>query len=453
VISSETKSACNPPPRWTALTGRVAMPFRDLIRRIHHSTLARNAAWLFAGQGLSFLVQGIYFVVLARLLGTTEYGKLAGVVALVAVVSQYSTLGSGLLFLRYVSPDHSRFPAYWGNILMSIAVSGGLMVLGLRIAGSWLTGSQSISLLLPIAISDCLFLQFGSCAGQVFQTFEKMKFSAAITLTSNLLRMALAVSMLLAFRTATAWQWAVASLLISFTAAGFAFFTVTRNFGWPVFSPSLFFRRAYEGFVFAISGSTTAVYNDIDKVVLSHYGMNQANGIYSLAYRAINIGTMPVMSVVSAALPRFFRAGANGVGATLPMARQLLRRTALIGLGISAALFVLPPLVPYFAGHSYTESVYALRWLCLIPLLRCFHLSAGDAMAGAGHQKVRLISQSIAALGNLGLNLYLVPRYSWLGAAWASLATDAGLGVMNWFALLLLARRNAGLQMAPADLG
>ena len=99
-----------------------------------------------------------------------EYGKLAGVVALVAVVSQYSTLGSGLLFLRYVSPDRSHFRAYWGNILMSVGISGGLLVLGLRLAGSWLTGIQSISLLLPIAISDCLFLQFGSCAGQVFQT-------------------------------------------------------------------------------------------------------------------------------------------------------------------------------------------------------------------------------------------------------------------------------------------
>jgi O-antigen/teichoic acid export membrane protein len=74
-------------------------------------------------------------------------------------------------------------------------------------------------------------------------------------------------------------------------------------------------------------------------------------------------------------------------------------------------------------------------------------------MAGAGHQKVRLFSQFIAALGNLGLNLYLVPRYSWLGAAWASLVTDAGLGVMNWLALLLLARRNAMLQTAPADQG
>jgi O-antigen/teichoic acid export membrane protein len=101
-------------------------------------------------------------------------------------------------------------------------------------------------------------------------------------------------------------------------------------------------------------------------------------------------------------------------------------------------------------GNAYAESVSALRWLCLIPFFRCFHLSAGDAIAGAGHQKFRLVSQSIAATGNLLLNLYLVPRYSWHGAAWASLATDGSLGVMNWVALMLLSKREV-LVLQPVE--
>ena len=424
---------------------------RPFLTRARQSTLARNAAWLFAGQGLSFLVQGLYFVLLARLLGTTQYGLLAGAVALVAVVSQYSTLGSGLLFLRYVSPDHTRFRPYWGNILMSILLLGTLLVVALRLSGRWLVGQPSVPLLIPIAIGDCLFQQLNSCAGQVFQTFEKMKYSAAITLSSNLLRLALAAGMFFTLHRASAWQWALASLLVSGLAAGFAFATVTRCFGLPSFSLSLFRRHFGEGFVFSISGSTTAVYNDIDKVVLSHDGMNQANGIYSMAYRAINIGAMPIMSIVSAAFPRFFREGVKGIAAVTPMAWQLLKRTAVIGLAVTVTLFLAAPLIPHLLGPGYAESVRALRWLCLIPLLRCFHLSAGDAIAGAGHQKFRLVSQSIAALGNLGLNLYLIPRYSWLGAAWASLATDGALGVMNWLALYYLRSSSPVGGARPAD--
>jgi O-antigen/teichoic acid export membrane protein len=421
---------------------------RSFVTRARKSLLVQNASWLFAGQGLSFVVQAFSFILLARLLGTTQYGLLAGAIALVSVVSQYSALGSGLLFLRYVSPDHSRFRMYWGNVLLSILLLGGLLAVAVRLSGHWFLGAASVPLLLPIALGDCLFQQFSTCAGQVFQTFEKMKFSTALILLSSIFRCALALGMLLVLGRASAWQWAIGSLAVSSLSALIAFATVTRFFGLPSFSPSLFIRRSAEGFVFAISGSTTAVYNDIDKVVLSRFGMVQANGIYSMAYRVVNIATMPIMSIASAAFPSFFRAGVEGIAATVPMARRLLRRTAVLGVVASAGLFLCAPVIPHLVGKSYAESVSALRWLCLIPLFRCFHLSAGDAIAGAGQQKFRLISQATAAVGNLLMNLYLVPRYSWHGAACASLGTDGALGVMNWLALFYLSRRSLRVVVA-----
>jgi O-antigen/teichoic acid export membrane protein len=356
-------------------------------------------------------------------------------------VSQYSTLGSGLLFLRYVSQDRDNFSLYWGNILLSVSSMSTLLVLGLWLFGGRLLGPGTLLVLLPIAVSDCMFQQFNSCTGQVFQTFEKMKISATLILLSNVLRLIMAVIFLVTLKSASAWQWALASLFVSFLGAAVAFVTVTRHFGRPAFSIPLLFQRAGEGFVFAISGSTTAVYNDVDKVVLTHDGMIRANGLYSMAYRVVNIGTMPIMSIVAAAFPRFFREGAKGIIGTVPMAKVLLKRTVFLALLISAGMFLLAPIIPHLVGKSYLESVSALRWLCLIPFFRCFHLSAGDAIAGAGYQKYRLLSQSIAALGNLGLNIILIPKLGWLGAAWTSLGTDALLGVMNWVALFHLAAR------------
>lgn len=415
---------------------------QKLSERIRNSTLAKNAAWLFAGQGLSFVTQAVYFIVLARLLGATQYGLLSGAVALVATVSQYSTLGSGLLFLRYVSMNRENFSLYWGNILLSVFSMSSLIVLALWLLGGHLLGPGNLLILVPLAISDCTFQQFNACTGQVFQTFEIMKISATLTLLSNVLRLILAAAFLIILKNAFAWQWALASLSVTFIAAAVAFVTVTRHFGWPKFSISLLFKRAGEGFVFAVSGSTTAIYNDVDKVVLAHDGMIQANGLYSMAYRIVNIGTMPIMSIVSAAFPRFFREGAKGIIGTVPMAKVLLKRTVLLAVVICAGMFIMAPIIPHLVGKSYQESVSALRWLCLIPLFRCFHLSAGDAIAGAGYQKYRLLSQSIAALGNLGLNIILIPKLGWLGAAWTSLGTDGFLGVMNWVALFYLAARD-----------
>jgi len=83
--------------------------------RIRSNSLARNASWMFFGRGLSIGFQALYFILLARLLGSTEYGIYAGVVAMVGIVSIYAPLGSGLTLLRHISPDHSKFAPIPGD--------------------------------------------------------------------------------------------------------------------------------------------------------------------------------------------------------------------------------------------------------------------------------------------------------------------------------------------------
>jgi O-antigen/teichoic acid export membrane protein len=422
---------------------------RDQIKRVRQSTLARNAVWLFTGQGLSFVIQALYFVFLARLLNPTQYGVLAGAVALITVVSQYSTMGAGLLLLRYVSQDPRRFPEYWGNVLMSIAVYGSLIVLALHFAGHWLIGPESASLLALIAISDCLCGQLTTCAAQVFQAFEHMRPTATLNMLVSLFRLILVCAMLFMMHHAVARQWAVAMLVVSTCAACAAFALVTRRFGWPRFHPELLWKRCAEGFVFAISGSTTSAYNDFDKVMLGHYGMTVANGIYSMAYRVINIATIPIQSIEAAAFPRFFREGAKGAAAVESLAVKILKRTVVLGLAAAVGIFLLSPLTPLLIGKGFKPSVSALRWLCLIPLFRSFHLSAGDAIAGVGQQKFRLAGQATAAAFNIALNAYLIPRYSWWGAAVASLLTDGSLAIINWTVLFWLRRREQGAAHAP----
>jgi O-antigen/teichoic acid export membrane protein len=426
-----------------SLTSALFLTGKRLVKELRTNRFAKNAGWVLAGQIASFAVQAAYFVLLARLLGSSQYGVLAGAAALVNIFSQYSGMGSGILFLRYVSTNHSHFREYWGNILLSGALVGTAVVLALQIFGRWLVGPSSASLLVVLAIADCVFGQVTSACAQVFQAFERMRGTASLNFLTNLLRLLLAVVMTLTLHKINAWTWAMASLGVSFLACLIGIIKVTTDFGWPTFSLALFFSRFGEGSVFAISGSTTTVYNDVDKVMLSHYGMTVANGIYSMAYRIINISTLPIGSIHAATFPRFFRDGAEGIQSTANFAKRVLKRTAVIGVLAAVGMFLFAPILPHIAGPEFVKSVSALRWLCLIPLLRCFHLSAGDAISGAGFQRYRLTSQFIAAAGNFALNLYLIPRYSWQGAALASLLTDGSLALMNWFLLHILTMRTA----------
>jgi O-antigen/teichoic acid export membrane protein len=398
---------------------------------------------MFFGQGLSVAFQGIYFILLARLLGSTECGIYFGALAMVSIVSQYSSLGSHFVFLRYVSPEPKNFARYWGNILVTTLTLGTLLVAFLSWAGPLFAHSYTHTMLLTVAVGDCICVQLTFAAGRVFQAFEKMRITAALSLLVNLLRVLLAGLMLWRLHHGTARQWAIAALIVSSVAACTALVLVTRQFGRPACSTRLLRQRTGEGFIFALSYSTTGVYNDIDKALLGHYGMNAANGIYSMAYRVIDVACMPFVSIQAAAIPRFFCKGAGGVRSTAEYALRITRRTGPIAILSMAAMLAAAPIIPHLLGESFRESVSALRWLCLIPVFRSFHFSAGDALTASGHQKLRLGSQAVAAAFNLGVNLYLIPLYSWRGAAWSSLATDGLLAVFNWAVLIWLTSRHA----------
>jgi O-antigen/teichoic acid export membrane protein len=341
-----------------------------------------------------------------------------------------------------VSADHSRYALYWGNVLLTTLSVGSLATLLVIGVGPLLAHSYSQSMLAWIAVANCLFAQLTLAAGRVFQTFEQMRTTALLNLLTNLLRTLAAAILLIGWHRATAGQWAFAAMLASLVATVVAVWVVRRRYGPAEFSVRLARDRAGEGLVFALCYSTSGFYNDLDKAMLGHYGMNVANGIYTMAYRAVDVCTMPLYAIQAAAFPRFFKKGeVEGLGSTAGYALKILKRTAPYGALASAAMFLVAPLIPWVLGSGFSESTEALRWLCLLPLFRSFHISAGDAIAGGGHVPVRLATQSVAAVFNFAVNLYLIPRYSWHGAAWSSLATDGLLAILNWTVLLAMAER------------
>ncbi len=413
------------------------------------SRIARNAGWVLAGQGLGFLLQAAYFIILARLLGAFEYGVYGGAYALSSLFAPYSSLGTGTVFLRYVSGDRSKLGPYWGNLLVVTVIAGSAFTALVYYVGPHLLNPKSAALVLMAALSNCLFAQLTSETARVFQALDNLRTYAALSLLTNLMRTAMAIGMLLILHRATAWQWSIASTIISGLAAMIAVCAVSFSLKSPQWSVRLFLLHGAEGVGYSFASSTTTVYNDFDKTLLSHYGMNIANGIYTTAYRVIDIATMPINSIQGAAVPELFRRGRDGLRATMDLTNRLVRRGVPLGAGIAVILFLTAPILPHMLGKQFSESALALRWLCLIPLFRSVHQLTGAALTGAGLQKYRTAAQVIVSIFNCGINVWLIPRYSWRGAAWSSLATDGLLAILNWGALQLLLRSDKKARILP----
>ena len=420
-------------------------------KKVRTSRLGKNATWMLLGQGVSVVMQGVYFAILARLLGALDYGIFAGAFAFTNLAAQYSTLGSGTIFLRYVSGNRPAFAVYWGNVVFLTLILGGLMTAVLTVLGHYILNPASASLVIFAAIANCICAQFSVEIGRVFQTFERMGITAILNMSTNVARTITAGAMLLTMHRANAFQWAFASMMVSALAAIAGIICVVVIFERPRLWPILFPKHGLEGFGHSIAGSTSSLYNDLDKTMLSHYGMNHANGIYTVAYRIIDISTLPIFAIRDAAMPRLFERGrTSGIAASAELAQKLLRRTVPLGVLLTAGTFLVAPLITVLVGPGYKESVSALRWLALIPLFRSFHQMTGSAMTGAGYQRYRTASQLGAALFNFGLNLYLIPAYGWQGAAWASLATDGSLCFLNSALLKFCMMQSAKSKAASA---
>ena len=138
---------------------------------------------------------------------------------------------------------------------------------------------------------------------------------------------------------------------------------------------------------------------------------------------------------------RVGRHGVEGVKGTLRFATRLLPLGMGYGALVGVGLLVLAPLLPWILGGEYASVVQALRWLAPIPLLRVVQYFAADSLTGAGYQPLRSAIQIGVGVCTVGLNLVLIPRYSWLGAAWASGISSILMALAFWTALFYLKRR------------
>lgn len=431
---------------WASLRARFRV--RSRLGRARRHDISRNAGWILAGQIVGFVLQTVFFILLARFLGVTEYGRFAGALALSTILMPYSPIGAGMLFMRYVTADPSLAAAYWGNCLAIIAGMSALIALGLYLLGPMLRLSQDPRLVLVLVLSNCLCLQIVLCSSTVFQTLNCFRETAILRLLPYLLRLAALLAIRPVLHHANASQWAGGVLASSLLAALVALMWVRAAIGPARLDLRLARMRFSEGGGYSFAGSTQSAYNDVDKAMLSRYGLNEQNGIYTLAYRVIDMACTPVQAIDGAALPRYFKLNHFGFAAVLRSAKKLIPAAALTGLGMGLCTVLAAFAIPHLAGRDFSEVVIAVRWLCVLPVLRGVHQLAGGAITSAGFQRYRTGGQLFVAVSNVGLNLWLIPRFGWHGAAWSSLASDGALGLIN-VSLLLWLQRTLGTVAAP----
>src|SRR4051794_17039863 len=80
-------------------------------------SLRSNTAWMTGAYAVSYLTQGVYFLVLARSLHAGGLGEFAAALAVVNILVPFADWGGGMLLVRNTAREPLAFAASLGDAL------------------------------------------------------------------------------------------------------------------------------------------------------------------------------------------------------------------------------------------------------------------------------------------------------------------------------------------------
>ncbi len=406
---------------------------RSRLSKSLQSPVIRGTLWKIAARISSLFLQSAYFLIIARSLGTEQYGLFVGTMALVKITVPFSTWGSTHILVKHVSRDRSLLQAYFGNALWITLALGSTLIVSLLILNQFVLPAHfPWLLLLSIGLAELIFARFHDAALKAFLSTDLFGLDAQLNILLSISGLGAASCLLFLDQSATAMTWGLLYLVSRLVTAFIGIWLVSRHLGRPKPQLGLMKSEIKDGFYFSVDLSSQTIYNDIDKTMLASMSTLSATGIYGAAYRIIEVGLIPVGALLGACYAQFFRSGAKGIAGSLSFARKIVPTAATYGAIASLALWVCAPIVPLVLGESYIDAVSALRWLSPLIFLKSVQFFAADTLTGAGLQGWRSSLQAGIAIFNALLNLWLIPLYSWQGAAFSTLISDSLLAVILW---------------------
>ena len=192
------------------------------------------------------------------------------------------------------------------------------------------------------------------------------------------------------------------------------------------------------GWPMLLSSAMFLVMSWTDTLLVGHFLEEVQVGIYRVAFRMAAVVTLVQAAVNSYAAPLFAERHALGDRAGL---RAALRQTTLLNVAFSVPAFGVLVAVPAWwmgwFGEAFEAGATCLVWLAMGQVVNALCGPVMYLLNMTGHERPAQRIVWIAALGNLGLNLWAIPRFGIEGAA---VATALSMAMWNVAAAVAVKR-------------
>ena len=391
----------------------------------------RNTILILIVRVISRVIALVTVVIVSHALGDTGFGQMQTAVTYSTLASIVADFGFATLYVR----EGARSPGTISRLLsfaMSARVFLTVLSAPLLLAGLWFAGVQS--LFLPsfalIVIGGYLML-----LRSTLYALQRLNFEIVEIVPESLLLLGLVLLGSRLHGDAGYFLWAY---VISYAVAALYFVVVVLRAQMvrPRWNLDAAMVRPWltVGVSLAITYLLTTVYFKVDVPILQHFRSYAEVGWYTLAYKpfeALLFIPVTLRSVIFPVMSLYNRASPDLV---LPTSERFFKALALIGWPITVGVFVLTPQFNDLL-QLYPQSEASLHILAIA----VFFAFVDNTFAATFNAVDKQKTFAFIALGglaiNLGLNLFLIPLYGYLGASWSTVITEIALVAIGWTVL------------------
>jgi O-antigen/teichoic acid export membrane protein len=403
------------------------------------TTVAINTVYLSVSATAALFVSLGFNIFLARTIGVERFGEFSFAISFITLFSVLVEFSLDSIIVRDIARNPATAGMYYGN---SIALKGLFFLITftlIAVVVAILGYPSQIRLLLHILSLGLFFDAVKKTCGSLFNAVQQMRYPATLLIAERVLftLMGLVVINLQASIVMLGVCYVAAQAIIQLISV----ILVRRKLGVkPEYIKYKFCKSlAQQASSFCMISIIAAAYVDIDKLFLFSMQDATAVGIYAAVYKLVTIPTRLTNAFHKAIYPVLSKHATSPDRKLLAETYRRSMQYLMLGafpLAIGTTVLA-EPIIRVVYGQAYISGAVTLQILIWAYVLEFFNPFFSRILFCMERQSSVL---SIAVMGtclNIVLNIVLIPRYSFAGAAIATLISAS----LNFILLFSLMRR------------
>lgn len=366
-------------------------------------------------------------------LGKDGFGDYSTVLAFFSFFSAIADFGIGSITAREISKDGADESGILGKVASLRIASSSAILLAVPLLMPFFSYSAPVKIGIFIAAATTVFSTFSIFLNGIFQKNIAMDRIAMIEFMGKIVQV-VAVYTVVSFD--LGFLGIASTLFVSLSFNALMAYLLSRKFASFRFIVDLRFWKQFLSDSLPLGGSAliTFFYFKMDTILLSIMKGSSAVGTYSVAYKVMeNLTFFPAL-LAGLILPLLSKALSVDRKRFTEIADTTFRVFSIIAAPlVLGGVFFSSQIIAIVSGSGFLDAVPVLRLLIVSLLFIFFGNFFNMVLIVGNHQKdLMKVLMAVAAV-NVTANLFLIPRFDYLGAAWTSLGTECLVALLTGF--------------------